>query len=82
MINVICAVTCYVMILTFPLIDFLNFSVLQVRDVSCGYGFTVFAASNEENDFTLFGTGLNSDFQIGYHCAKKSKFLCLNIILI
>jgi len=45
----------------------------KVRDVSCGYGFTVFAASNEENDFSLFGTGLNSDFQIGYHCIRKDR---------
>lgn len=45
----------------------------KVRDVSCGHGFTVFAASNEENDFTLFGTGLNSDFQIGYHCQRKDR---------
>ena len=45
----------------------------KVNDVSCGYGFTVFAASNEENDFTLFGTGLNSDFQIGYHCVRKNR---------
>lgn len=45
----------------------------KVRDVSCGYGFTVFAASDEENDFTLFGTGLNSDSQIGYHCARKNR---------
>ncbi|XP_054714057.1 RCC1-like G exchanging factor-like protein [Uloborus diversus] len=45
----------------------------KVVDVSCGYGFTVFAASNEENDFTLFGTGLNSDFQIGYQCRRKNK---------
>lgn len=45
----------------------------KVKDISCGYGFTVFAASNEENDFSLFGTGLNSDFQIGYHCVRKNR---------
>lgn len=48
--------------------------------MACGYGFTVFAASNEEKDFTLFGTGLNSDFQIGYHCARKSKILFIIIM--
>ncbi|XP_035207669.1 RCC1-like G exchanging factor-like protein isoform X2 [Stegodyphus dumicola] len=47
----------------------------KVRDVSCGYGFTVFAASNDENDFSLFGTGLNSDFQIGYQCGRKGNSL-------
>ncbi|CAL1273742.1 unnamed protein product [Larinioides sclopetarius] len=45
----------------------------KIFDVSCGYGFTVFAATNEENDFTVFGTGLNSDGQIGYHCNKKRR---------
>lgn len=48
--------------------------------MACGYGFTVFAASNEEKDFTLFGTGLNSDFQIGYHCARKSKKMFLSLL--
>ncbi|XP_042908664.1 RCC1-like G exchanging factor-like protein [Parasteatoda tepidariorum] len=51
----------------------LSFAELhRVRDIACGYGFTVFAASNDENDFSLFGVGLNTDFQIGYHCKRKN----------
>lgn len=44
----------------------------KVQDIACGYGFTVFAASNEENDFSVFGTGLNCDGQIGYHCSENN----------
>ncbi|KAG8195766.1 hypothetical protein JTE90_004773 [Oedothorax gibbosus] len=51
-----------------PFADFHN-----VRDIACGYGFTVFAATNPENDYSVFGTGSNSDFQIGYHCIKKDR---------
>ncbi|GIX86018.1 RCC1-like G exchanging factor-like protein [Caerostris extrusa] len=44
----------------------------KVKDIACGYGFTVFVATNEENNFTLFGTGLNGDGQIGYHSKRKN----------
>ncbi|KAJ8683487.1 hypothetical protein QAD02_019279 [Eretmocerus hayati] len=38
----------------------------RVTDVACGYGFTAFAVkSNNKN--VVFGTGINSDSQLGYH---------------
>ena len=46
-----------------------------VRDVACGYGFTVFAINNEKGmlsghykkEVHLMGTGINKDGQIGKH---------------
>ncbi|XP_003740298.1 RCC1-like G exchanging factor-like protein [Galendromus occidentalis] len=39
----------------------------MMKDIACGYGFTIFAARHDErlNDFELFGTGINSDSQLG-----------------
>lgn len=37
---------------------------LQVVDVTCGYGFTVFAVNTKEK-YKVFGTGINTDSQIG-----------------
>lgn len=39
----------------------------DVIDVAAGYGFTLFACKPENDDPTLFGCGLNTDSQIGYH---------------
>ena len=36
----------------------------QVVDVACGYGFTVFAV-NDKSGHSCYGTGLNTDSQIG-----------------
>jgi len=35
----------------------------QIKDLACGYGFTVYAV--ESNQYKLFGCGLNTDSQIG-----------------
>ena len=35
----------------------------KVRDIACGYGFTVFAVNDTKAH--LYGTGLNKDGQIG-----------------
>ena len=37
----------------------------RVKDVACGYGYSVFAAKNKGSH--LFGTGINNQGQIGYH---------------
>lgn len=42
----------------------------EVTDVACGYGFTVFAVKST-NLTKVFGTGLNSDSQIGYHAPVR-----------
>lgn len=45
----------------------------KVVEISCGYGFTVMAGYSNRTHHSVFGTGLNSDFQIGYHCIRKGK---------
>lgn len=44
----------------------------KILDAAAGYGFTLYAVEPDEdyNNFTLYGTGLNSDSQIGYHKLK------------
>lgn len=39
----------------------------DVVDSDCGYGFTLYAVKPDEQGNTLFGTGINTDSQIGYH---------------
>lgn len=39
----------------------------DVIDIAAGYGFTLFACKPEKDDITLFGCGLNTDAQIGFH---------------
>lgn len=39
----------------------------QVIDVAAGYGFTLYACKPERDEITLFGCGLNTDSQLGYH---------------
>ncbi|XP_070505923.1 RCC1-like G exchanging factor-like protein [Chironomus tepperi] len=41
----------------------------EVIDAAAGYGFSVFAVepTEEHGNYTLYGTGLNTDSQIGYH---------------
>jgi len=44
----------------------------QVIDVACGYGFTLIAVkSDERGNDQVFGTGLNTDSQIGYHAPHR-----------
>ncbi|XP_013785838.1 RCC1-like G exchanging factor-like protein isoform X2 [Limulus polyphemus] len=43
----------------------------KVFDVACGYGFTVFAAFSSNSNHRAFGTGLNTDSQIGFHMVRK-----------
>lgn len=38
----------------------------DVIDIAAGYGFTLFACKPDRDDVTLFGTGLNTDTQLGY----------------
>lgn len=39
----------------------------QVIDCASGYGFSLFACKREGDNISLFGTGLNTDSQIGFH---------------
>lgn len=48
----------------------------DVKDIATGYGFTLFACKPEKDkDTTLFGSGLNTDAQLGYqkHGGKLNK---------
>ena len=37
--------------------------MMKVKDITCGYGFTIFAVNDSKAH--LYGTGLNKDGQIG-----------------
>lgn len=39
----------------------------QVIDCASGYGFSLFACKRENDNISLFGTGLNTDSQLGFH---------------
>lgn len=39
---------------------------LDVIDIACGYGFSAFAVKRND-DISLFGCGINTDSQIGFH---------------
>lgn len=39
----------------------------DVIDCAAGYGFTLFACKPQSDGISLFGTGLNTDSQIGFH---------------
>lgn len=41
-----------------------------VRNVACGYGFTVFAVNSNDKNI-LYGSGINTDSQLGYHISDK-----------
>lgn len=42
-----------------------------VTSIACGFGFTVFGVLSPTNK--LFGTGINTDSQLGYHEVNKDK---------
>ena len=44
----------------------------EILDAAAGYGFTLFAVkpNKDYNNYTLYGTGLNSDSQCGFHVLK------------
>lgn len=39
----------------------------QVIDCASGYGFSLFACKRQKDNVSLFGTGLNTDSQVGFH---------------
>ncbi|XP_054268063.1 RCC1-like G exchanging factor-like protein [Macrosteles quadrilineatus] len=42
----------------------------KVTDIACGYGFTLFAVDTKEK-YKVFGSGINTDSQIGYHDPRR-----------
>ena len=48
--------------------------MFQVTGVSCGYGFSVFTCkSKSDNTHLLYGTGINTDSQLGYQEFPKNS---------
>lgn len=43
---------------------------LQITHAACGYGFTVASIKTQEQH-KVFGTGINTDSQIGYHSPRR-----------
>ncbi|KAK6630329.1 hypothetical protein RUM44_004996 [Polyplax serrata] len=53
----------------------LNFGELNtVTDIAAGYGFSAFSVK-KKNQCKVYGTGLNTDSQIGFHYRKKDSYL-------
>ncbi|KAJ8983527.1 hypothetical protein NQ317_012018 [Molorchus minor] len=48
----------------------------QVKAAACGFGFTIFAI-NSKTDNKIYGCGINTDSQIGYHEIRHQKPLGL-----
>lgn len=48
---------------------------IDITDISCGHGFTVFGGTSNNMNMKLFGTGLNYDSQIGYHLSHNGSIL-------
>ncbi|CAG9816997.1 unnamed protein product [Phaedon cochleariae] len=44
----------------------------EVTTAACGFGFSIFAVKSE-TDEKLYGTGINTDSQIGYHEVRQGK---------
>uniref|UniRef100_T1KZ52 RCC1-like domain-containing protein n=2 Tax=Tetranychus urticae TaxID=32264 RepID=T1KZ52_TETUR len=53
------------------------FFTSKVKDVACGHGFTVFAADSTSVETQLFGTGVNTDHQLGYHRIAEGELTVL-----
>ena len=52
----------------------------KVSDLTCGYGFTAFAVHSTDNNI-LYGSGINTDSQIGRYIYKNILFIIFIIIL-
>lgn len=59
----------YVIVLVNPNVYPSKLSPLQVTQIATGYGFTVAAIKTDEQH-KVFGTGINTDSQIGYHAPR------------
>lgn len=42
-----------------------------MKEFACGFGFTAFAVDSDSHK--LYGTGINTDCQIGYHAIRAGK---------
>ncbi|XP_050405563.1 RCC1-like G exchanging factor-like protein [Patella vulgata] len=58
----------------------MNENNMKVYDVSCGYGFTVYAVK-KGNKHSILGTGINTDSQIGYHEQPRNSGRILDYVI-
>lgn len=61
-------------------VKFMDRANLKVTKVGCGYGFTVFVTSSFRGN-RLYGTGINTDSQLGYHEMPKNSGRILDYII-
>ncbi|XP_044734121.1 RCC1-like G exchanging factor-like protein [Chrysoperla carnea] len=47
----------------------------EIEDITCGYGFTAFAVNSKNDESILYGCGINTDSQIGFHTLRNNKVL-------
>ncbi|XP_060579337.1 RCC1-like G exchanging factor-like protein isoform X2 [Ruditapes philippinarum] len=59
---------------------FMDENDIQVYNVACGYGFTLFAAKRRRRHMVL-ATGINTDSQLGYHEFPKNTGRVLDYII-
>lgn len=45
----------------------------HVTDIACGYGFTALVVQEENGTHSVYGTGINTDGQLGLQLSKQSK---------
>lgn len=51
----------------------------NINTLACGFGFTAFGLDTEDEN-KLYGTGLNTESQLGYHQLRNKKFLELLLL--
>ena len=49
------------------------FTGFKVKDVAAGYGFSLIASSTIENPAKVFGTGLNTNYQLGHQVTHEGN---------
>lgn len=45
----------------------------HVSDIACGYGFSAFVVQEENGTHSVYGSGINSDGQLGLQLSRQSK---------
>ncbi|KAK3085852.1 hypothetical protein FSP39_009642 [Pinctada imbricata] len=60
---------------------FMDENNLEVKDVDCGYGFTLMICKEGGKGLQLYGTGINTDSQLGFHEYPKNTGRFLDYII-
>lgn len=62
-------------------IDFKETHRVKVRDLSCGYGFTAYLCQTPNGKHVLYGSGLNTDSQLGYQEFPRKSGRILDYVI-